>query len=147
MKLAKCYNVQMKTRNVAILLLENDGKILLQKRSMNAKRFAGKWGLFGGGIEEGETPELGLRREISEELNLKLKYVRQIHALDYTLDRTSEKGTIFTFYAQYNSEKLDLNEGDEMRWVSFNEALIYDLSPDYRKVLEHISQNREVMVL
>jgi nucleoside triphosphatase len=137
----------MKTRNVAILLLENDGKILLQKRSMSAKRFAGQWGLFGGGIEEGETPEQGLRREISEELNLKLKSVRQIHALDYTLDCTAEKGTIFTFYSKYHGEKLDLNEGDEMKWVPFDETMTYNLSPDYKKILEHISQNREVMVL
>jgi mutator protein MutT len=136
----------MKKRDVAVLILHYEGKILLQKRSRNAKRFPEKWGLFGGGIEKDECPESGLKREIEEELNLKLNKVKDIYDLKYILPEKNEEGTIFTFYAKYNQEKLTLNEGDEMRWVSLDEVLDYDLSKLYRSILEHISQNREIMV-
>ncbi len=147
MKLAKCYNDMMKKRDVAVLILKQDNKILLQKRSIIAKRFPLKWGLFGGGIEDGENPETGLKREIIEELDLKLDKVCKIYELPYTLIDKNETGIIFTFYANYFGEHLSLNEGDEMKWLTIEDALTYDLSPDYRKIIEYVGQNREVMVL
>jgi len=47
--------------------------VFVQRRSTDAKRNPGVFGLFGGGIESGETPEQGLQREILEELNIDLE--------------------------------------------------------------------------
>ncbi|MDP3881096.1 MAG: NUDIX domain-containing protein [bacterium] len=43
--------------------------VFLQRRDLDAKRHPDLFGLFGGGIEEGETVEQGLMREVKEELN------------------------------------------------------------------------------
>lgn len=40
----------------------------LQKRDLNAKTSADKFGLFGGGVDGGESVEDGFYREVSEEL-------------------------------------------------------------------------------
>lgn len=50
-----------------------DGKILvyLQKRSKDATRLPDFFGFFGGGIENNESPEKALLREIVEEMNFK----------------------------------------------------------------------------
>jgi 8-oxo-dGTP pyrophosphatase MutT (NUDIX family) len=54
----------------AIILLE-DGRYLLQHRDPIAEIFfPDHWGMFGGGIEPGETDEQGLRRELLEEITL-----------------------------------------------------------------------------
>ena len=59
----------MISRKVSTLMLyDKDSKVLLQHRSKNAKRLPNYWGAFGGGIEEGETPEEALRRELLEEI-------------------------------------------------------------------------------
>ncbi len=46
--------------------------VFVQRRSTDAKRNPDVFGLFGGGIEAGETPEQGLHREILEELSIDL---------------------------------------------------------------------------
>ncbi len=51
----------------AILLTEND-KVLLGKRVRGGG--VGKWALIGGIVEEGETPEHAVVREVEEELGI-----------------------------------------------------------------------------
>lgn len=43
-------------------------RVFVQRRSENAQIYPGCLGMFGGGIEKGETPEDALVREIQEEL-------------------------------------------------------------------------------
>lgn len=47
--------------------------VYLQKRSEDMKALPGYFGFWGGGIEEGETEEEGLRREIKEELGMEIQ--------------------------------------------------------------------------
>ncbi len=55
---------------VAIAILEGEGKFLLQLRDdLPHILYPGHWGLFGGHIEPGETPEQGLKRELWEEIS------------------------------------------------------------------------------
>jgi len=121
-----------------VLVLYNKNKILLQKRATNAKRFPNQWGLFGGGANQDEDPEETVRREIMEELDLKLQKIELIDQQKYELEITDEKGVIFVFKSTYNEEKLSLNEGQKMEWVALKEILTYDLSPQYKKIIERL---------
>ena len=58
------------TQFALVLFQLPDGKVVLQRRTDNARYGAGKLGIFGGGIEPGETPESCIAREIKEETNL-----------------------------------------------------------------------------
>ena len=57
---------------VAGALIDDDGRVLITKRP-NGKEMAGLWEFPGGKIEEGETPEQALIRELKEELNIETK--------------------------------------------------------------------------
>lgn len=54
---------------VAAALVNSQGEVLLAKRP-EGKRLAGKWEFAGGKVEEGETPESALARELREELGI-----------------------------------------------------------------------------
>jgi 8-oxo-dGTP pyrophosphatase MutT (NUDIX family) len=57
-------------RNVAAaVMVAEDGRYLLQLRDdVPGLHLPGHWALFGGGLDPGEDPEAGLRRELLEEL-------------------------------------------------------------------------------
>lgn len=57
---------------VAAALVTSDFKVLLSRRP-NGKNLAGFWEYPGGKIEQGETPEDALCRELQEELCLTIK--------------------------------------------------------------------------
>lgn len=54
---------------VAAALVDPDGRVLLAKRPAD-KQHAGMWEFPGGKIDPGETPEVALIRELTEELDI-----------------------------------------------------------------------------
>ncbi|MFN6133707.1 MAG: NUDIX hydrolase [Synechococcaceae cyanobacterium] len=62
---------------VALALLEVEGRWLLQLRDdVEGIAAPGTWGLFGGHLDPGESPEQALRRELIEEINYEAEELR-----------------------------------------------------------------------
>jgi len=61
--------IQENRVHVALAILCQDGKFLMQLRDDYPNiLYPGHWGFFGGHLEPGETAELGVRRELLEEI-------------------------------------------------------------------------------
>jgi 8-oxo-dGTP pyrophosphatase MutT (NUDIX family) len=56
----------------AIILTPQEKYLMQQRDDKEGIFFPGCWGNFGGAIEAGETPELALRRELDEEIGLRI---------------------------------------------------------------------------
>ena len=70
----------------AAIIIFDDGRYLLQLRDNKAGIFfPGHWGLFGGGVEDGEQPVDALRRELKEELGLAIAELRQLTRFEFDL--------------------------------------------------------------
>ena len=54
----------------AVALIDADGRVLLAQRP-EGKPMAGLWEFPGGKVEDGETPEAALMRELEEELGIR----------------------------------------------------------------------------
>lgn len=57
---------------VRVLLSDEEGKILILKRSTHSKTNPGKWELPGGKVDQGESFDQALIREVFEETKLKI---------------------------------------------------------------------------
>ena len=69
----------------AALIVLDDGRYLCQLRSQIPGIFyPDHWGLFGGAIDPGESPEEGLKRELKEELALDINYAE--YFTEFTFD-------------------------------------------------------------
>jgi 8-oxo-dGTP pyrophosphatase MutT (NUDIX family) len=83
----------MRKLNIALCLIEQEGKYLMQLRDGDPKiGGAGLIGCFGGKIEDGETPAQAARREMGEETNHRpeehqLLYVGEVNVVsDHKLE-------------------------------------------------------------
>lgn len=121
--------------NAGIILYDEEKRVLIQHRTKDAPRYPGKWGLFGGAIEEGETPEEAVKRECMEELGYPLENPKLI-----LIDNEGIKAYIFV--EKYDkSKKLILKEGDDMKWVGFEELKNLDLVGSAKNKLMDIAKN------
>jgi len=76
MRLKKCDCLLCSFENPKVTvnaIIIKDQKILLGKRKLKDEPFYGKWDVFGGFLQKGETPEKALLREVKEELGVGCK--------------------------------------------------------------------------
>lgn len=96
---------------VALAVLEREGRWLLQLRDdIEGIVHPGSWGLFGGHLDPGETPELALRRELQEEIGWRAGELSFWFA-----DRDSHRVLhVFRGALTVPLEQLRLQEGQDM---------------------------------
>jgi len=85
-----------KAAAVAVVLLPNDegrGCFLLTKRSPTLRAHTGQWALPGGRMDAGESPEDAARRELDEEVGLRLGAGTMLGLLD---DYPTRSGFVIT---------------------------------------------------
>jgi len=70
---------------VRVLLTDQDGKILILKRSTDSKTNPGKWELPGGKVNQDESFDHALIREVYEETNLKIALEHVVGASEQNL--------------------------------------------------------------
>ena len=105
---------------VALAMLQRDGRWLMQLRDEIPNIVApGCWGLFGGHLDPGETPEQALRRELLEEISW------QPLAVELVMVHHIHRRTAHVYQAELSVplEQLQLLEGQDLGLVSPEELL------------------------
>lgn len=105
---------------VALAMLQREGRWLMQLRNEIPTIIApGCWGLFGGHLDPGETPEQALRRELLEEISWEPAAVECVMVLHI------HRRTAHVFRAELSVplEQLQLLEGQDLGLVSREELL------------------------
>lgn len=105
---------------VALAMLQRDGRWLMQLRDEIPTIVApGCWGLFGGHLDPGETPEQALRRELQEEISW------QPQAVEPVMVHRTQRRIAHVFRAELSVPigQLQLLEGQAMALVSREELL------------------------
>lgn len=135
-----------KRRLALIALYTEDKKLLLQKRDMNAPTFPGYWGFFGGGIEKDENPNDAIKREIFEELKIKVLHPRLLNRFEMEQDGGIVEKYIFLEPLKDTLEKLkkQQSEGESLglfaieeiytlKFPKVNWPILRDISEDFKR--------------
>lgn len=112
----------MKTIHVVAAIIRDKNKkgdpiIFATKRGYGD--FKGGWEFPGGKIEEGETPQEALQREIMEELNTEIKVGELVDTIEY--DYPTFHLSMACFWAEVISGDLVLKEHEAAKWLTKEE--------------------------
>jgi len=115
--------------SVTAAIIRKDGKILLARRSPG-QRLAGKWEFPGGKVEEGESQQVCLAREMYEEFGIRVR----IGEFVGTTTHIEERGALEL--CAYEVEPTDcdftLTVHDAVKWVEPDQLGNEELAPaDY----------------
>ena len=119
---------------VAAVIKKNDF-FLIANRSFEANS-SGLWEFPGGKVEEKETFESALKREIEEELSLKIQVGDKITTID--LKASDKHISVHYFYALILSGQITLNVHSEFKWVKRNQLSNFKYIDGDRYVLKYL---------
>jgi 8-oxo-dGTP pyrophosphatase MutT (NUDIX family) len=113
---------------VALIIVGHDGHYLMQLRDDKPGIFyPGHWGVFGGAVDHGESPERTLRRELREELSLTVTSMRYFTEFSFDFAFCGFGRFTRSYFEvpveRSTLEDLILAEGSEMRLFSASELL------------------------
>lgn len=127
----------MKIIEVCAAVIINNNKILLTQRGYG--EYKDKWEFPGGKIEENETKEETIIREIKEELDATIKVEKFLTKVEY--DYTSFYLKMNVFITSLTSSHLLFKEHESYKWIDvseLNDLDALDLLPADRLIIPYL---------
>jgi 8-oxo-dGTP pyrophosphatase MutT (NUDIX family) len=117
-----------------VIIFDREGRVLILKRTEEMEWMPLKWGLPGGGIDEGEKPIEAAIREVKEETTLDIGNPIEFHI--------SDMNVVYFTTTKYSGEvEIDFEHLD-FAWVYPEELTNYDVIPGLENM---ISRAKEVL--
>ncbi len=104
----------MKTIQVVAAIIQDKERIFATQRGYG--EFKDGWEFPGGKIEEGETPEMALVREIKEELDADISVGEKVYQVEY--DYPNFHLSMGCYLATLLSDTLVLKEHEAAKWLT-----------------------------
>ena len=108
------------------VVLLHEGKVMAAQRAAHMD-LPGCWEFPGGKVEEGESPETCLVREVLEELSITIRITGALPPVTHAYP--SKTIQLLPFLATWNSGTIHLSEHAQLRWLAREELLSVDWAP------------------
>ena len=110
---------EVKTTRIVACIFKKQNKILISSRPY-PKPYYGFYEFPGGKVKKGEYNLEALKREIFEELSVKLNLNKLIFIKSYLVKRKSERLILNFFFTSSWLGKIQPLEKQNIRWIDFN---------------------------
>lgn len=133
--------------SVKVLMLDQQGRCLLLRRSCKSKNNAGKWELPGGKSDPGEAFDVALKREVLEETGLSIRLLRPF-ATTHS-DMPGRQVVYLVMLAQAGPGEVRLSEEhDAAEWVEPDcLADEHDICPQFRGIVLQYAEDARSQTL
>jgi 8-oxo-dGTP diphosphatase len=123
----------------AVALIDPDGRILLAKRP-EGKSLAGLWEFPGGKVEQGETPEAALIRELKEELGINVEQ-SCLAPLTFASHAYEEFHLLMPLYVCRRWKGIAQSlEGQDLKWVRAKDLKNHPMPPADLPLIPHLQE-------
>ena len=122
---------------VTAAIIRKEDKILVVRRAPK-EALAGLWEFPGGKLEDGETLQECLERELEEEFGIITKSGKELTSSIYEYSHGSFK--IIALESEIFSGDLELRVHDKMQWVQIEKLLEVELLPADITIAEYLSK-------
>ena len=129
----------MKTIKVAAAIIIHDNQIFATQRGYG--EFKDGWEFPGGKIEEGETPQEALAREIKEELDTEIEVEDFLETVEY--DYPEFHLSMDCFFCTIKSDELVLKEHEAAKWLTAETLDSVDWLPADQALVQNIKKHME----
>jgi 8-oxo-dGTP diphosphatase len=126
---------------VAAVIEREDRRVLIgQRRRTDSSPL--KWEFPGGKVEERETPETALARELKEELGATLRKSVPIGRVVHKYAQTPEELEILFFAVEISETELSPRTFEKIAWVLPRELADYDFLAANAQLLANLATGR-----
>lgn len=136
-------------RTVAVVILDDEGSVLLQQRSKNKANNPLEWNIFActGHVASGESVEIAATRELLEELSISAQ--TNFYTKEFNDNSARGEHSVFRYIYYVRQPGLEItqydkNEIEQLKWervsVVLNEANRYGFSEKKRQILAGITK-------
>jgi 8-oxo-dGTP diphosphatase len=129
----------MERNQVVCALLFNFGKVALFQRLDSDQGVGGKWEFPGGKLEQAESLEEALIREIREELDIQLLSFTYAGKMDWDYPHISL--CLHCFYSDSWLGEIELRTHQQFHWMDFSNLERYDLADADRALLPMLTRS------
>lgn len=119
---------------VAAAIIRKEDKVFATQRGYG--EWKDWWEFPGGKIEQGETPEEALKREISEELSAEINVDELFSTVDY--DYPKFHLTMHCYLCTLQTNAMHLNEHESARWLAKDELDSVKWLPADKSIIEKL---------
>ena len=121
--------------NVVAAVIKKDNKYFIAQRNRN-KHFAYHWEFPGGKVNDDESFDYALKREINEELSINIKIIKKITSEKHKDEQINVE--VHYFLCEALNDNIILSEHEDMKWVYKQDLLNYKLAPGDSKIIKYL---------
>ena len=119
---------------VAAVIKRNNYYFIAQRN--RHKHFAYHWEFPGGKVDNQETFENALKREIKEELAISIRILNHIASEKHKDEKTDVN--VHYYLCEPLNEKIILSEHEDMKWLQKNNLNKFKMVPGDSKIIKYL---------
>ena len=121
--------------DVVAAVIKNNNLYFIAQRNRN-KHFAYYWEFPGGKVDNQETFENALKREIKEELSINIAVLKHIASEKHKDEKIDVN--VHYFLCELLNENIILSEHENMKWLPKNDLKQFKMAPGDSKIIKYL---------